>query len=148
MEYQEIYKIIKKETMFLRSTCFNSKRKKLLKNHILVKVIDDKHINGLYTEVSHGELKLHIFFISKNTVEDKIKLNETMRYLLIKAFCKEYFNIYEDESYLFLAMLQFMGSAMKNKYYSAYENSKLCNIVKSVDSFDELQLILALNFKI
>lgn len=148
MEYKEINKILKNETELLRKTCFKAKRKKLLQNQILVKVIDDKHINGLYTEVSHGECKLHIFFISENTVEDKIKLNKTIRYLLIKAFCMEYFNIYEDESYLFLAMLQFMGSAIKNKYYPAYENSKLCNIVKSVDSFDELQLILALNFKI
>lgn len=146
MEYEELKKIAKKEMEYLRKLCFKYKRKKFIEKDILIKIIDKKHNDGLYTEVNQMNDYIHMLLINEKVLEDKETLSETIKYLLIKAFCKEYFyafhNSYDDKSYIFLAMLQFTGCKRKNKYYLNYEKSTLYRKIKEIDSFDKLQLIL------
>lgn len=151
MGYIDIKRIIKKESNALKQICFGAKRLKIIKNPILVNFIEmNGTVKSLYLPVDTNDKICHLIFIDKESWQNKKEFIETIRYQLVRVFCVEYFyelrgyiDIYSSKSQVLIAVLQFLKFRYLNKEILS-QDSKLYKVVNDVESFEELQLVIAM----
>lgn len=154
MEYEALKKIIEKEIENLRKIFFRYRRRRFIEKNIWVEYMEIGDIKGLYKPIYIENDYIHMIIINKELIGDYKKnisaLTETIRYELIRAFCKEYFegncekfkDAYYEDSWILFSILQFAGFKTNDPLYMEYKKSHLYQIVNSTETFDELQLEL------
>lgn len=150
MAYKSVKRLVEKEVDFLRKACFKYKRRKFINNGILIHFVEalaDK--KSEYVPICFENKYLHIILIDKGIINNRNVLLDNIRYQLIRAFCAEYFselnsftNVSDNDSEVFLSMLQFINKG-ENNCYLKHINNNLHQIMQRVNTFDELQLELA-----